>query len=103
MRSGALTVIGLVPSMSAGWFDGEGVADLRSRGAHAWILMRPVSYRGEAGPPTEQLEQIVGEADHGPLAPDFLDAAQRESPKAPYLLDLPEHRLGNRLAQGIHG
>ncbi len=44
MRNGALTVIDLAPSMSAGWLDGEGVAELRSRGDHAWILMRRVSY-----------------------------------------------------------
>ncbi len=42
--------------------------------------------RGKAGP--EELEQVVGEADEGPLSADFPDAAQPESAKAAPLLDL---------------
>src|SRR6266545_6676736 len=73
-----------------------------SRGGQAGMLMRPGSGREGAGRRSEQLEQVVSEADEGPLAADLAEAAQPESAKAAPLLDLPEHGFRDGLAPGIH-
>src|SRR6266852_8954888 len=102
MGRGIMRVIDLTPSMSAASFDGGGVGDLCARCGQAEILMRPGSGWGGAGVRSEQLEQVVGKADDGPLPADFLKAAQPESAKAAPLLDLSEHGLRDSLAPGIH-
>jgi hypothetical protein len=42
-------------------------------------------------------------ADDGPLGAHALDAAQQELTEAASLFDLPEHRLGQLLAQADRG
>src|SRR6266567_5212523 len=51
----------------------------------------------------EQLEEVVGGADHGPLGPHFLDAAQQELAEAACLFDLSEHRFHHLLSQSVRG
>ena len=46
-----------------------------------------------------RLEQIVGGANHRPLASDFVEA--RQQPEVSGLLDLSEHRLDDLLAQPV--
>jgi len=48
-----------------------------------------------------QLEQIVGDANHRPLASDLVEAPQQELPKASGPLDLSVHRLEDLLAQAV--
>ena len=48
-----------------------------------------------------ELEQVVGGADHRPLASDLIEAPQEELPEAPGLLHLPEHRLDHLLSQVV--
>src|SRR5689334_16880332 len=48
-----------------------------------------------------ELEQVVGGADHCPFLSDLVEPAEKELAKAPGMLDLTEHRLGNLLAQPI--
>src|SRR6266581_7344141 len=50
---------------------------------------------------SEQLEEVVGGADHGPLGPHFLDAAQQELAEAACLFDLSEHRFHHLLSQSV--
>src|SRR4029077_18615912 len=50
---------------------------------------------------SEQLQEIVGGADHGPLGTYFLDAAQQELAEAASLFDLSEHRLHHLLSQSV--
>src|SRR6266581_4856350 len=51
-----------------------------------------------ARPPSEELEQIVGQADQRPLRSDLVVAAEGEAPKGPALLGLAKDRLDDRLA-----
>jgi len=63
---------------------------------------RPSASRRVRRPPDpEQLQQVVGEADEEPLGPDLDQAAEREATEVARVLDLPERRLRDRLAQGI--
>src|SRR3978361_1996089 len=48
-----------------------------------------------------QLQEIVGGADHRPLAPDLIETAHQELSKASGLLDLPEHRLDHLLPEAV--
>ena len=48
-----------------------------------------------------QLEKIVSGADDGPLGAHLVDAAHQELSEAARLFDLPEHRLGQLLAQPV--
>ena len=48
-----------------------------------------------------ELEKIVGGADDGPLGAHLVDAAHQELAESACLLDLPEHRLGELLAQSV--
>src|SRR5229473_1655629 len=50
---------------------------------------------------SEQLEEVVGGADHGPLGPAFLDAAPQELAEAACLFDLSEHRFHHLLSQSV--
>lgn len=50
-----------------------------------------------------QLEEVVGGADHRPLTPNLIEAAQEELPKASGSLHLSEHRLDHLLSQSIAG
>src|SRR6266567_5523798 len=50
---------------------------------------------------SEQLQKVVGGADHGPLGPHFLDAAQQELAEAAGLFDLSEHRFHHLLSQSV--
>jgi hypothetical protein len=43
----------------------------------------------------------LGSADDGPLGTHLVDAAQQELAEAACLFDLPEHRLGQLLAQPV--
>jgi len=52
-------------------------------------------------PVSEQLEPVVRGRDQVPLAIEHLKATQQESPEPPGLLDLPIHRLHDRLALGV--
>jgi hypothetical protein len=47
----------------------------------------------------EQLQEVVGDANHGPLGTHFLDAAQQELAEAACLFDLSEHRFHHLLSQ----
>src|SRR6266705_2743289 len=50
-----------------------------------------ISLRGLERPPgTKELEQVVRQADYGPLGPDLGHAAKREATKAARLFDLAE-------------
>src|SRR5260370_39092384 len=49
----------------------------------------------------EQLLEVVGGADHGPLCAHFFDAAQQELAEAACLLDLSEHRFHHLLSQSV--
>src|SRR5271167_4602020 len=78
-----------------------------------WTRIRVVraSWRGSGGcehgsgpaPPLGELEHVVGEADEAPFVGDLVEPAQQELTEAAGLLDLPEHRLGQLLAQAIRG
>lgn len=48
-----------------------------------------------------QLQQVVYRTDQAPLAPNLGQPAQQELAKSPRLLDLPEHRLRQLLAQAV--
>jgi len=48
-----------------------------------------------------RLEEVVGGADHGPFAPDLIEATQEELAEASGVLDLSEHRLDHLLAQAV--
>ena len=48
-----------------------------------------------------QLEEVVGGADHRPLASDVRKSAEEELSEASGLLDVPEHRLDDLLAQPV--
>src|SRR3954451_17457003 len=48
-----------------------------------------------------ELEKVVGGADHGPFAPDLIEAAQEELAEASGMLDLSEHRLDHLLSQPV--
>jgi hypothetical protein len=50
-----------------------------------------------------ELEHVVGEADEALFEGDLVEAAQQELAETSGLLDLPEHRLGQLLAQAIRG
>src|SRR2546427_10128713 len=66
--------------------EGATLPVLTGSGANAGI-----SLRGLQRPPgTKELEQVVREADHGPLGSDLGHAAKREAPKAAPLFDLAE-------------
>ena len=56
--------------------------------------------RGQS-PPLSQLQQIVGGADHAPFRAARSRAPQQELAEAARLLDLPEHRFGQLLAQPV--
>src|SRR5206468_11397634 len=77
----------------------------------AWMRATPLTSRGvakqitaarlrwlRARPPSEELEQIVGQADQRPLRGDLVVAAEEEAPKGPALLGLAKDRLDDRLA-----
>src|SRR2546430_5370822 len=77
----------------------------------AWMRATPLTSRGvakqitaarlrwlRARPPSEELEQIVGQADQRPLRSDLVVAAEEEAPKGPALLGLAKDRLDDRLA-----
>src|SRR5258707_424813 len=49
----------------------------------------------------EQLQEVVGGADHGPFGTHFLDAAQQELAEAACLFDLSEHRFHHLLSQSV--
>ena len=49
----------------------------------------------------EQLQEVVGGADHGPFDPHFLYAPQQELAEAARLFDLPEHRFHDLLSQSV--
>src|SRR5258708_39772672 len=49
----------------------------------------------------EQLQEIVGGADHCPLGAHFHDAPQQELAESARLFDLSEHRLHHLLSQSI--
>ena len=49
----------------------------------------------------EQLQEVVGGADHGPLGTYFLDAAQQELAEAACLFDLSEHWFHHLLSQSV--
>src|SRR3954447_18608421 len=49
-----------------------------------------------------ELEKVVGGADHGPFAPDLIEAAQEELAEASGMLDLSEHRLDHLLALPVN-
>ena len=48
-----------------------------------------------------ELEEVVGGADHGPLASRLFEAAQAEPSEAPGLLDLPEHGLDDLPSEAV--
>src|SRR4051794_26150683 len=48
-----------------------------------------------------ELEEVVGGADHGPFAPDLIEATQEELAEASGVLDLSEHRLDYLLSQPV--
>src|SRR6266704_3947935 len=50
---------------------------------------------------SEQLQEVVGGADHRPLGTYFLDAAQQELAEAACLFDLSEHRFHYLLSQSV--
>src|SRR6266704_6694074 len=50
---------------------------------------------------SEQLQEVVGGADDGPLCTHFLDAAQQELAEAACLFDLSEHRFHYLLSQSV--
>src|SRR3984893_19183166 len=52
-------------------------------------------------PSVGQLQKIVDGADHSPLGAHFFEPAKQELAEAAGLFDLPEHRLGELLAQTI--
>src|SRR5580658_7366090 len=58
---------------------------------------------GGQSPPLGELEHVVGEADEAPFVGDLVEPAHQELTKAAGLLDLPEHRLGQLLAQSVWG
>src|SRR5271157_6137386 len=60
-------------------------------------------FGGGQTPPLSELEHVVGEADEAPFAGDVVEPAHQELTEAASLLDLPEHRLGQLLAQAIRG
>src|SRR5258708_20884899 len=81
---------------------------------HWWgrdlVLSRPLALlryrsgrreRWGQSPPVWELEKIVGGADDGPLGAHLVDAAHQELAEPACLLDLPEHRLGELLAQPV--
>src|SRR5258705_5401535 len=49
----------------------------------------------------EQLQEVVGGADHGPFGTHFLDAPQQELAEAACLFDLSEHRFHHLLSQSV--
>src|SRR5437868_2676012 len=48
-----------------------------------------------------ELEQVVRGADHCPFPSDLLEPAEKELAKAPGMLDLTKHRLGNLFTQPV--
>jgi len=56
--------------------------------------------RGQ-NPPLSQLQKIVGGADDAPFRAHIFQAPQQELAEAARLLDLPEHRFGQLLAQPV--
>src|SRR6202790_3901624 len=49
----------------------------------------------------EQLEEVVGGADHRPLGAHFCDAPQQELAESARLFDLSEHRFHHLLSQSV--
>src|SRR6202049_965098 len=49
----------------------------------------------------EQLQEVVGGADHGPFGAHFLYAPQQELAEAASLFDLSEHRFHHLLSQSV--
>ena len=49
----------------------------------------------------EQLQEVVGGADHGPLGTHFFDTSQQELAEAARLFDLSEHRFHHLLSQSV--
>jgi len=72
---------------------------------HACLALLPCRSGQRQGcgqiPPVCELEKIVGGADDGPLGAHLVDAAHQELAESACLLDLPEHRLGELLAQPV--
>src|SRR5205807_3409299 len=50
---------------------------------------------------SEELEEVMGQAEERPLAADFLDPAKGEAPETPCLLDLAEGGLDDCLTPGV--
>src|SRR5712691_3468587 len=76
---------------------GAGVTAERTRALIAAISLdrtRPLSR-------AEELEQIVGEADQGPLTDHLTISAQREAAEAAHLLRLSEHGFHDALAARV--
>ncbi len=48
-----------------------------------------------------ELEEVVGGADHGPLASRLFEAVQAEPSEAPGPLDLPKHGLDDLLSEAV--
>src|ERR1700693_1193071 len=48
-----------------------------------------------------ELEQIVDGADHRPLGPDLVEAAQEELAEASGMFDVAEHRFDDLLSQAV--
>jgi hypothetical protein len=64
-----------------------GTADLRR--VVNWVELVSMTSRGGLC----ELEQIVDGADHGPLGPDLVEAAQEELAEASGMFDMAEHRF----------
>ena len=60
----------------------------------------PLTYP-RADRPAPNLQEIVGQADQGPLAGDFLQATQQKLADATHALDLAEDRLDDVLARRV--
>src|SRR5215467_5129060 len=103
MASAASKGIERAPSLNAARFDEAAMGDVGALCAQAGWFIRRGSGRSRPAPGTEELEQVVGEADEGPLPADLLNTPQPEAAKAPRGFDLAEHRLGNGLAASIDG
>src|SRR5947207_1575398 len=70
------------------------------RGADAITRLPLGGLRPDACP--EELEQVVGETDHGPLGCHLGQATQREAAEAAHFFDLPEDRLDDRLTLAVN-
>src|SRR5271165_3617770 len=109
MTSRKLIWLGACPDSCPARQRSEEYERVWARNRRIWPAL--AGWRGSGGgkvgvgrtPPLGELQHVVGEADEGPFVGDLVEPAHQELTEAAGLLDLPEHRLGQLLAQPIRG